>query len=619
MTELRFVDEAGNVLADLDTATEGTSGFAPRAGSADTNAPVTDTLDVVLAGGTAAAIRAVIEDVEQALALAARRAKNPASVRVYLEWQIPDGTGVFATEIMPDANGETGRMIYDKRQLNDMWPGKVIEASLAFVHAPHWDKNADTECSLTNAYGTGTGGRQIVNHNDTVAALGANPGFETLGGGDPDFWASWTEVVSDGVLADGSGAGEFHGGAHAAKITAGPTMDTIVTQAFVVVPGLVYTVTFWTRGDAVHSGRYFFWDVTHAALIGVVVDTLITAAVYAQITATFTAPAACVSASVNLMCPAVNAGIAYFDDVTITPNYGGHNNWVEIAAVGVTGDQPTPARIELTNTDASADQTHDIWIGHNVASTPATAPQIFEGEDAASGGGVNTPTIEATCSAGYYGSCVFTQVGVNEYQLYEWDLTTANLDALRSGYFRLLARWFSQPYTDLYIRPAILFATSIIWQGDQLLLSQNVTLQEIAVRPVQLPPWPRTPGTAYPLHLALYAQRTTAALSTVGLDFVAALPTDSWLRLVARGAGLPANARIVADGILGLTYEDGLAVAGQYEGYTPYPYGASIMLWPGALQRIYVLVSDTSTGAGSAIGRTSSLIVKYRERRRVPV
>lgn len=463
-SELRIVDETGTVLADLDTATEGAGAFAPRAGSADSGTPVTDSIDLVLAGGTAALIRAVIEDVEQALALAARRAQNPASRRVFLEWQIADGADVWRTQIVPDAQGECGRMIYDKRQLSENWPGKVIEAQLSFVHMPYWEKTTETECATSNGGGgPSTGGRVIYNHDD--------------------------------------------------------------------------------------------------------------------------------------------AGT-------------GHDDWLSIAGAQVAGDQPTPARVEITNTYASADKTHTLYIGHNVASDPANAPHAFEGESATSEGTL-TPTADAGCSGGQYGSVAWTQVGTNEYKLFDWELTTAMLDALRAGYFRLLGRWFSQPYSDFYVRPKVLFGTSEIWAGEQLLLAQSVTLQELAARPLQLPPWPRTPGSAYPLHLALYCQRLAAAASTVGLDFAALMPTDSWLRLVPRGSGLPQNARIVHDGILGLTYEDGLATAGQYEGYTPYPYGAAVMLWPGEVQRLYVLVSNSANG--SEIARTSSVRVYYRERRRVPV
>lgn len=465
-TELRIVNESGTVLADLDTTTEGAGAFAPRAGDAKSGTPVTDSIDLVLAGGTAGLIRAVIEDVEQALALAARRAENPASKRIYLEWQIADGADVWRTEIVPDAGGECGRMIYDKRQLAEAWPGKVIEAQLSFVHVPYWEKTTETECATSNGGGgPGTGGRVIYNHDDAGA---------------------------------------------------------------------------------------------------------------------------------------------------------GHDDWLSIAGAQVTGDQPTPARVEITNIYASADQTNALYLGHNVASDPANAPHVFEGESAISDG-VLTPTADGGCSGGQYGSVAWTQVGTNEYKLFDWTLSTAMLDALRSGYFRLLGRWFSQSYADFYVRPKVLFGTSEIWSGEQLLLTQNTVLQELAVRPAQLPPWPRTPGSAYPLHLTLYCQRTTAAASTVGLDFLALMPTDSWVRLMPRGAGLPQNARIVHDGILGLTYEDGLATAGQYEGYTPYPYGAAIMLWPGELQYLYILVADTATGAGSAIARTSSVRVYYRERRRIPV
>ena len=37
----------------------------------------------------------------------------------------------------------------------------------------------------------------------------ANPGFETAGGGDPDFWANWTETAGDGALANEAGGDEY--------------------------------------------------------------------------------------------------------------------------------------------------------------------------------------------------------------------------------------------------------------------------------------------------------------------------------------------------------------------------------------------------------------------------
>jgi hypothetical protein len=140
-----------------------------------------------------------------------------------------------------------------------------------------------------------------------------NPGFETAGGGGADIWADWTEVVFDGALADEGVL--VHSGAHAAKITRG-TADTQVYDTFAVTPLVQYTVRFWTRGDGTNAGRYGVYDFTHSAQILPLATTSIPGTVYQQVSVSFTAPAGCILAGVQLLCPAVLGGIAYFDDVS---------------------------------------------------------------------------------------------------------------------------------------------------------------------------------------------------------------------------------------------------------------------------------------------------------------
>lgn len=147
----------------------------------------------------------------------------------------------------------------------------------------------------------------------SITALFLNNGFETAGGGGADIWANWVETAGDGALADE--VVFFYSGAHACRATSGPTSNTKVEQAITVVPGAVYDISFWTRGDGVNAGRYAVYDVTNAAYIVPVTSTGVAAAVYAKVSVRVTAPAGCVSMRLDLMCPPVNAGVAYFDVV----------------------------------------------------------------------------------------------------------------------------------------------------------------------------------------------------------------------------------------------------------------------------------------------------------------
>lgn len=152
-------------------------------------------------------------------------------------------------------------------------------------------------------------------HDSGLVAL-ANGGFEELSG-NTDIWASWTDNVSDGAVANETVSKKA--GDDAAKITAGASVDTYTKQAFGVVPGRQYTVSFWTRGDGTYAGRYKIYDATGAADIVALRSTGVTGATYVLVNHIFTAPAGCASVELYLYCPGTNGGVAYFDVVDITP------------------------------------------------------------------------------------------------------------------------------------------------------------------------------------------------------------------------------------------------------------------------------------------------------------
>ena len=156
----------------------------------------------------------------------------------------------------------------------------------------------------------------LFNRCDTGRTLVSNPGFETAGGGGADIWANWTENAGDGALANETTI--KHGGSDAAKLTAGASVGTYLSQAITVIPGRSYMLDLWTRsttGDG--ASRYGIYDNTNAADIVATASTGVTGETYTKFQKRFTAPASCVAITIFLRCSATNTDVVYFDDVQV--------------------------------------------------------------------------------------------------------------------------------------------------------------------------------------------------------------------------------------------------------------------------------------------------------------
>lgn len=149
----------------------------------------------------------------------------------------------------------------------------------------------------------------------TGSDLLTNGDFETLGAGDPDFFASWTEFENgDSVIADETT--NVHGGGHAFKGTFVTTGSCYVYQDFSVTAGTNYVLDWWTRGDGSVGGNYRIYDVSNAADIVATTATGVTGSTYVNLSVEFTAPPGCSSIRIYLFSPA-SAGDAYHDDATV--------------------------------------------------------------------------------------------------------------------------------------------------------------------------------------------------------------------------------------------------------------------------------------------------------------
>lgn len=177
----------------------------------------------------------------------------------------------------------------------------------------------------SDTYATYSDGSQLCN----------NAGFETFtgteGDGTSDAFDVWTEVNSSGNLTEASTT--KHGGDYAVKLTYG-TAAAYVYHSYYVMPGQTYSVTFWTRGDGTKAGRIAPYTGTGTAIQFTMdgssytgaTSTGVTGTDYTMKTITFTVPAACTTVGIRLYSP-VSAGVAYFDDVTITAT----NGWVNVS------------------------------------------------------------------------------------------------------------------------------------------------------------------------------------------------------------------------------------------------------------------------------------------------
>ena len=141
-----------------------------------------------------------------------------------------------------------------------------------------------------------------------------NAGFEVLGGGDPDVFASWVESTAGNDTIEAEPI-LVHAGNYAAKITNVDSGTSSVRQTKSVTPGENYKLTYWTRGNGSVAGRISIYNSSNPAWIISLESTGVTGTTYIQKTFYFTAPAGCSSIIIYLYAPGTT-GSAYFDDIS---------------------------------------------------------------------------------------------------------------------------------------------------------------------------------------------------------------------------------------------------------------------------------------------------------------
>ena len=165
--------------------------------------------------------------------------------------------------------------------------------------------------------------RVVVDTNVTAYGqtdLMVNGGFETAGVNGPDVWGTWWELAGDGVIADATGGGETHGGAHAAKLSklSDDLGTALIYQTITVIPGYTYTLSFWCRGDGAERGLYRIFDVSNDADILAPSGMGWIGTAFTLMTRVFLAPPGCTSVRLYFYSPNL-AVSAWLDDVSVFP------------------------------------------------------------------------------------------------------------------------------------------------------------------------------------------------------------------------------------------------------------------------------------------------------------
>lgn len=249
-------------------------------------------------------------------------------------------------------------------------------------------------------------------------------------------------------------------------------------------------------------------------------------------------------------------------------------NWFQVASTQVTGDLPTPLKLEIKNASGGLLYARGVFVGNYVWMDPTTVDPIWRHGDAT--------TSTTTLSNG------------NETTVYRWAVSAAQLADFDGQYARLLAAWNSDPKSDTLFRFALQYdddgAYIDLTQGEQVVAGDEVIL-DLGALPV--PPG-GVAAVGGDLFLAIKAQATSGS-DSFSVDWVQLMPAGHGLfrhlRGMALSVSIPNNDAIIDDGIAARTYAR--------IGGTPSPYyrayHAPVHVWPNRTQRLRLMVQGHTT------------------------
>jgi len=489
-----------------------------------------------------------------------------------------------------------GRLILETNTAGQIVSGDVIEANIVLEHVPYWE-GQETPIPLADL--------QAVNQNsittNKMLCVTMDYAF-TLAGGPTYYFRFWNmemDNLKPGDVLYISGASDpANNGAHTISVVT-PTLLTlttpVVTEAHasrigialvsLTIDGIdVYNPCATYTDDEISfpvlGGPPSYWiddgSITPGLGIFQAGDTIVVTGSAANdrvFHVQVSTPARLtVAEATNVEAPGAS--------ITIISQ---PKNWVHILENVIEGDLPAPVRFELTNlNDVGGHQISEIYVAHNVFSSPLTLTHILEAEGALVGG-ISTGDVSITASEAEIAEAVWAPTV--ETKVLDWTVDGAQLDMMDGNYFRLLMRLDDQgvAYTDLWLKAKVYAGSILIWDGEWVQVPQNISLFELCTIP--LPPYRTGTGTM-DLHLNIYGKRSGTP-TTVYFDYVQLSTMDGWRMLTPSIAGMAYTQRVVDDEMENMLYiDDGAGADKAYRYSTPC---APILLIPGMEQRLYFL------------------------------
>jgi hypothetical protein len=288
----------------------------------------------------------------------------------------------------------------------------------------------------------------------------------------------------------------------------------------------------------------------------------------------------------------------------IDDGQAGKDNWFDISGADISGELPTPVRLELTNTyDNTLNRTKGVYVGQQWRGNPAQT-LVLEGENADYGVTVlpEVPDYNAY-SNGQYGQL---NVPVAEGYGCYWNLDSVFLANCAGIDLRAFASFTFVPDGTWARLKLLLAGLTTIWETPWVLLNNSPAYwKELGI--LRLPPYLWDSGTLGMLRLALTFKRPGQAATTINLDYLQLLPLDSWRMINHVGYDLDYQETLVDDQIEEKTYA--IWVGGDINGYQV-TYGGKILLEPGIDQRVHIVASGAYLPR-----RTSTVKLFYRPRK----
>lgn len=280
--------------------------------------------------------------------------------------------------------------------------------------------------------------------------------------------------------------------------------------------------------------------------------------------------------------------------VTVYNPYNGSGNvenYAQIDSAQVTGDLPTPTRIEMTNTYADASLLQFVWIGQNYTN-PTTLNTIL-------------PIAGSTSS-----ETIIVPSGV-ETTLANWTLEDALISAAAGRYYKFMPAFTTGLLGNQNYRYRIKFTAGILfWQSSYTKLDSSYDIGIRDLFTVAIPPALAGLASLEGFDLALSVYQETGFTRAITIDYAQLLPVDGYQYVYSRGTAQ--NERIVLDGFDKMNYQD------NGSGLLKLPYittgGMPIMLQPGRTQRLYFM-QHTNVGSGHYVAETLAVKVYIRPRR----